>query len=92
MVALPCRETAQELIRWHKAGELDVLLGIPTKEVQCKMIAAPATPVEAGDGWQTVGKTTKLARDQLQKLIGTTGRTAGQLRAFALQVTAALAD
>eukprot|EP00961_Rhodomonas_salina_P284842 3849210-Rhodomonas_salina.1 len=32
MVALPCREMAQELICRHKAGELDVLLGIPTKE------------------------------------------------------------
>eukprot|EP00961_Rhodomonas_salina_P174543 2354296-Rhodomonas_salina.1 len=56
------------------------------------MIAAPKTSVDAGDGWQTVGKTTKLARDQLQSLIGATGRTTGQLRAFALQVTAALAE
>eukprot|EP00961_Rhodomonas_salina_P167654 2259590-Rhodomonas_salina.1 len=85
MVALPSKEAAQELIRRHRAGELNVLVGIQTKDVQYKTIAAPKTSVEAGDGWQTVGRTTKLVRDQLQKLIGATGRTAGQLRAFALQ-------
>eukprot|EP00961_Rhodomonas_salina_P074783 1004219-Rhodomonas_salina.1 len=92
MVALPSKEAAQELIRRHKSGELEVLPGILMKEVQYKMIAAPKVSVDAGDGWQTMGQTTKLARDQLQKLIRATGQTVGQLRTFALQVTTALAD
>eukprot|EP00961_Rhodomonas_salina_P164020 2209176-Rhodomonas_salina.2 len=92
MVALPSREAALELILLHKACKLDVLLGILMKEVQYKMIAATKTSADAGDGWQTVKKTTKLARDQLQRLIGATGLTVGQLSVFALQVTAALAN
>eukprot|EP00961_Rhodomonas_salina_P271083 3662811-Rhodomonas_salina.1 len=54
------------------------------------MLAAPKPSVDSGDGWQTVGKTTKLTWAQLQKIIEATGQTAAQLRGLALQVTEAL--
>eukprot|EP00961_Rhodomonas_salina_P223452 3021477-Rhodomonas_salina.1 len=78
------------MIWLYLAGELEVLLGISKKDLQHRMLAAPKPSVDSGDGWQTVGKTTKLTRVQFQKIIMATGQTAGQLRVLALQVTDAL--
>jgi len=89
ILALAGQQAGAALMKRAKEGTISVLTGIDAKLLQFKVLSAPR-PAKSEEGWQIVGKTTKIQRERIRGLVRSSGLSMSQLRDTAQRIRAAV--
>ena len=90
VVAVTGSGAAQVLIKRSREGSLQVLQGIDSKLLQFKLLSKASTKTNDDDGWETVGRTSKVHRERISRLVAATGQRPAALRALAVLIREAV--